>query len=338
MLAAVWHSNRVVGGARTPGSPPRSAARDLQGAGRLADILRVRILVLQKADSCVSCGDDLVIGQRAGWDSNAKTVTCMSCLDSTTPAASTGDHVRPGPSAPALDRGTAGRSVTREAERRSERHRRQQEDRVAADREWRSQVKAEHPLAGRIITAVTPKVQAQPEPRHVQAWITGAPGEQKVGKALEEIPGIIVLHDRHKPRSRSNIDHVAVTPAGVWVIDAKVRSGKRLELRSKGGLFDRDERLVVGGRDETRLADNMGWQVQAVHEACVDLLGDTVVRPALCFVDATVGWLDRRPWMVRGVAVCWRAVLPDLLLRPGPLDEGRMTEIAKRIASKLPPA
>ena len=297
----------------------------------------MRILALRRADSCVSCGGALRIGERPGWDSVAKTVTCLSCLGSSNSVASPGDAATPGPSAPALDRGTAGRSVTREAERRSERHRRQQDDRVAADREWRSRIKAEHPLAGRVLAAVTPKVQAQPPPQHVQAWVTGAPGEQKVGETLESIPGIVVLHDRRKPPSRSNIDHVAVTPAGVWVIDAKVRSDKRLEFRNKGGLFGRDERLVVGGRDETRLVDDMVWQ-ETVHEACADLLGDTVVRPALCFVDVRVGWLDRRSWMVRGVAVCWRSVLPDLLLRPGPLDQGRMTEIAARIASKLPGA
>lgn len=280
----------------------------------------------------------MAAGERAGWDSSTKKVTCMSCLGSASLAGPSGDQVNPGPSASPLDRGTAGRSVTFEAERRSERHRRQQEDRVAADREWRSQVQAEHPFAGRFLTAITPKVQAQRAPQHVRAWVSGAPGEQKVGAALDGISGIIVLHDRHKPRSRSNIDHVAVTPAGVWVIDAKVRAGKKLEFRNKGGLLGRDERLIVGGRDETKLVDDMAWQVQTVYDACADLLGDTVVRPALCFVDATTGLLDRRPWMVRGVVVCWRAVLPDLLLRPGPFDEQRMIEIAQRIAGQLPAA
>ena len=309
-----------------------------QVAVRVADTIEVRILALRRADSCVSCGVALVVGERAGWDSVAKQVTCMSCLDSTAPARPAGDELNSGPPTPTLDRGTAGGSVTREADRRSERHRKQQENRVAVDREWRSHIKAEHPIAGRFLTAITPKVQAQPAPQHVRAWVTGAPGEQKVGATLDGIEGIIVLHDRHKPRSRSNIDHVAVTPAGVWVIDAKVRVGKKLEFRNKGGLLTRDERLVVGGRDETKLVDDMAWQVQAVYETCSDLLGDTVVRPALCFVDATVGFLDRRPWMVRGVVVCWRALLPELLLRPGPFDEQRRMQLAERIANQLPAA
>jgi hypothetical protein len=101
----------------------------------------------------------------------------------------------------------AGRSVAEEAEKRSERHRQRQEERVAADQQRRSQREGDHPLAGRFLNAITPTVLAQPAPRHIRAWATGAPGEKKVGQALDAIPGIVVLHDRQKPRSRSNIDH-----------------------------------------------------------------------------------------------------------------------------------
>lgn len=262
----------------------------------------------------------------------------MSCLESTPRPVSPPEPLPSVPTPPPLDRGSAGRSVTRESEKRSEKHRKLQEERIAADLEWRSQVRADHPVAGRLLTALTPKAQAQPAPHHVQAWVTGAPGEHKVGETLEGIPGIIVLHDRHKPRSPSNIDHVAVTPAGVWVIDTKVRPGKKLEFRNKGGLLSRDERLIVGGQDETKLVDDMAGQVHTVYETCADLLGDTVVRPALCFVDATVGLVDRRPWMVRGVVICWRALLPELLSRHGPFDAERIDQIARRIAAQLPAA
>ncbi len=122
------------------------------------------------------------------------------------------------------------------------------------------------------------------------------------------------------------------------VIDARVRSGKKIESRNKGGVFGRDERLHIGDRDETRLIDGMGSQVQAVYGVCADLLAGTLVGPALCFVDATVGWLERRPWMIRGIVVCRRATLSDLFVRSSPLGNGPMTEIAERIASKLPPA
>jgi len=304
----------------------------------VADEVLVRILALRRSDSCACCGSALTVGDRAAWDNLTKKVTCLPCLDSLPVAAQPAAEVEPSVRPRALERGTAGRSVAREAERRFERHRQRQENRIAADHEWRARVKAEHPITGRLHAALTPKVRAQPAPQHVRAWLTGAPGEQKVGEALDAISGIIAIHDRRKPGSRSNIDHIAVTPAGVWVIDTKVRTGKRLEFRDKGGLFSRDERLIVGGRDETRLAGGMAWQVETVQRAGAELLSDIVVRPALCFVDVTLGLLDRHPWTVRGVVVCWRASLPDLLLRPGPLDGRRMAEIADRIISRLPPA
>jgi hypothetical protein len=167
---------------------------------------------------------------------------------------------------------------------------------------------------------------------------TGAPGEKKVGQTLDAIPGIMVLHDWRKPRSRSNIDHIAVTSTGVWVIDTKVRPGSRLEFRNKGGILTRDERLIVGGRDETRLVNAMAWQVEIVSDACGDLLGDSVVKPALCFVEATVGFLDRRAWTVRGVVICWRHVLPQFLGRSGPFETEQIDRIAGRITSQLPAA
>lgn len=296
----------------------------------------VRVLVLRRGDACVSCGVAVSAGERAGWDPMARAVTCLSCLASPPAVSGRGGLAASKASPSALDRGIAARSVTRQAELRVGRHQKMQEDRVAADRAWRSQIKAEHPLTGRLTAAFTPKVRSEPPPQHVRAWVRGAGGERRVGEALEAIPGIVVLHDRHKPASRSNIDHVAVTPSGVWVIDAKVRAGKRLDFRSGDGLFSWDERLIVGGRDETRLVSGMAWQVEAVQGCCGGLLGDTRVRAALCFVGVSVGWLERRPWTVRGVVVCWPALLADLLRVPGPLDARRMAELAARIAVGLP--
>lgn len=313
-----------------------AALLDINSADVPADNRRVKLIALRRDDTCCQCGTSLATGTRAGWDSMAKTVTCATCLNRSNPAAPTPEPLRGESTPPPIARGTAGGSVTREAARRSERHKQRQEERVAADQAWRTRAKEQHPILGRVASAVTPKVQPQAAPQHVAAWTIGAHGEIAVGEALEKIPGIIVLHDRHKPRSRANIDHVAVTPAGVWVIDTKVRDGKKLEYRDKGGWLRTDERLIVGGRDQTKLVQDMAWQVQTVFEVCGDLLGDTVIRPALCFVDATIGWLTRRPWMVRGVVICWRTLLPDLLTRPGPFDETAIDQIARRVAERLP--
>src|SRR6266545_60432 len=105
---------------------------------------------------------------------------------------------------------------------------------------------------------------------------------------------------------RVNIDHLAISRSGVFVIDAKNYTGKVQQIE-KGGWFSTDLRLYVGRRDCTTLVSGMGKQVDAIRTA----LGQPVmeefqveVRAALCFVDAE--WsLFARPFQLGGVWVGW---------------------------------
>lgn len=82
--------------------------------------------------------------------------------------------------------------------------------------------------------------------------------------------------------ARANIDHIVVTGAGVWVIDAKRYQDKRPRIEVEGGLFRPPvEKLIVGG-DRTKLVDGVLKQVALVREA----VGDVPGSGALCFVDA----------------------------------------------------
>ncbi|MFS4507540.1 nuclease-related domain-containing protein [Clavibacter sp. Sh2141] len=122
------------------------------------------------------------------------------------------------------------------------------------------------------------------ERRSTTAWRTGAVGEERLGAALDGIasPRLRVLHDRRIPGTRANIDHIAVTGAGVWVIDAKRYTG-RVSLRVEGGLLrPRTETLRIGGRDRTKLVTGVQRQVALVQAA----LPDVRVTGSLCFVDA----------------------------------------------------
>src|SRR3954452_23069156 len=132
----------------------------------------------------------------------------------------------------------------------------------------------------RIVRAVTV------EPESTRAWAIGAAGEEKLAAELAKVPGLHVLNDRRVPGTRGNIDHIVIAPAGVFVVDAKHLAG-RIELRDKGGLFRRDLHLYVGGRDQSKLARAMGWQIDAVRAA----FGAAAVDPSpplvavLCFID-----------------------------------------------------
>jgi Nuclease-related domain len=162
----------------------------------------MKMIVLSRPDVCVRCNLPLAAGERAGWDPASRTTTCARCFAGETEP---------------LARGRAGGSAGREYQRRSARHERAQRQRVAADREWRARVKTEHPVLGRVSTAFTPRVESQPEPDHVRSWAIGAPGEERVGEELDRIDGVVVLHDRRIRGQKSNIDHIAVCPAGVWL-------------------------------------------------------------------------------------------------------------------------
>jgi len=98
------------------------------------------------------------------------------------------------------------------------------------------------------------------DPQSTTAWATGAVGEQRLGEMLAGIAGstVRVLHDRRIPKTTANIDHLVVCSSGVFVVDAKRYQDARPELRVEGGLFHpRQELLIVGGRDRTKLVEGM---------------------------------------------------------------------------------
>lgn len=148
------------------------------------------------------------------------------------------------------------------------------------------------------------------EKQSTTAWRTGAAGEARVGGLLDSIasPHIRVLHDRRVPGSRANLDHLVVTPGGIWVIDTKRYKG-RIELHFEGGLFrPRTSHLIVGGRNKSALVDGMRWQIDAVKAVA----GTAPVFGALCFVEAE--WsLFAKPFWTNDVYVAWPKKLVESL-------------------------
>ncbi|MFI5427510.1 nuclease-related domain-containing protein [Aeromicrobium sp. UC242_57] len=110
-----------------------------------------------------------------------------------------------------------------------------------------------------------------------------------------------VLHDRRVPGSRANIDHLAVTRTGIYVIDAKRYAGHP-RLKVQGGLLrPRTEKLFVGNRDCTKLVDSILKQRTVVTEA---IGGGVPVHGVMCFIEAD--WpLIGGAFTTRGVSVMW---------------------------------
>ena len=129
----------------------------------------------------------------------------------------------------------------------------------------------------------------------LDSWRIGAEGERKTASYLAglEEAGFVVRHDRRVPGYGGNVDHIAIGPTGVWVIETKSYRG-RVEVHG--------DRLEVNGQARDRIVDQVYKEAVAVQIALGDRLtslGVTVV-PVLCFHRAKRAWTEKS---VRGVRI-----------------------------------
>jgi ribosomal protein L29 len=181
----------------------------------------------------------------------ARSVTCDDCTTAPSPGTQ-------------LDHGEAGASASREHDRRRDARERRASN--AFGRIGRGAV-------GVGFARVT-------EPDHQKASARGARGEQLVAQCLEELlanTDVVLLHDRPLPRSRANIDHLAIGPRGVTVIDTKNYTSK-IHTETRGGLLrPRTQHLLIAGHDQTKLIDSARRQVAAIA-TILERAGESVAR------------------------------------------------------------
>jgi hypothetical protein len=148
-----------------------------------------------------------------------------------------------------------------------------------------------------------------------------------------------MLHDRRMPHSRANIDHIALAPSGVYVIDTKRYKGK---IRVHRPLFGAPK-LKIGGRDQTRLLDGLAKQVAAVRAALADAAIDIPVRGCLCFVSPE-GFLAESGlpllWTleINGYPLYYPRRLAKRLNARGPVTAQQLQRAHARLAERFPAA
>jgi hypothetical protein len=163
-------------------------------------------------------------------------------------------------------------------------------------------------------------------------WEAGEAGERRVAEALRPLegPNCHVLHDRllDPGRSRVNLDHIVVSVAGTYLIDAKNWSGS----------------IAGSATGVTRTGDGRAWsrneQVDKVRRLAeqMELAATMVIEPVLCLAgDEAAGFGAAR--MVRGVFVVPVDRLADWLTsRPRPASGDDLRSRTVRIAATFPSA
>jgi hypothetical protein len=275
------------------------------------EVINDKRMKLRYAGACRLCGTELPARADAIYERVTKSVRCVVCPTIVRPATGAVDAEVP---VVELSPGEAGASARREYERRKAK------DEECLRNKWGR--------LGGIAVALSD------EKRSTKAWAVGAVGEERLGSRLDSLASrsIAVLHDRRIPGTKANIDHIAITQAGIWVIDAKRYKG-RPALMIEGGITrPRVEKLVVGRRDCTKLVEGVLKQVGLVREAVRSL----PVTGALCLVEAD--WpLVGGSFSTQGVRVLWPTRLVKRLVEDvgGEVD---VLEVQRALASAFPPA
>ncbi len=259
------------------------------------------LISLRYAATCQTCGRTLEPGEPARWDSIRGRATCAACPEIT-------------PDEP----GVAGRAGD-SAQTMRDRSRSARKDRARG--RWGA--------VGGLVVELSDDTAGE------RAWAKGAKGERIVARRLEKLlagHAVLLLHDRRIAGTRANIDHLAIGPGGVTVIDAKHLKGA-VRRQSRGGLLkSRTEHLLIAGRDRTNLIDGMHRQLTHVRAVAGESIN---VQGLLCIVDAE-GLPLLSTVTVNQIPVVGARGAAKLARRPGPLTVGQVAALRDRLAVAFP--
>lgn len=175
------------------------------------------------------------------------------------------------------------------------------------------------------------------EPSHVKAWQRGAAGEEHTARELERrLAGsdVVFLHDRSLPGRRANVDHIAIGPRGVTVIESKHVRG---EVRAAGGgWLSGPPRLLVDKRDRTAWIEAVLDQGRAVWSVLAAAgFADLPLYGCICLPDPSglppLGTIE-----IDGVRVLGPRRLAKRLAADGPLSVIQIDSAAAALARGLP--
>ena len=290
------------------------------------DVSDWRFLHLKRANNCIVCGMRIEIGQNAFWSPSRHSIKCLShdetYISPISDVSGAQSFDPPNGAQSPLNAGTPGGSAKAQADRRVK----QRQDRV----------NERFPRAGKYLLRIFP------EPQSTKAWQAGAKGEIGAGLELEKLAplyGFKVIHDRLIPGSKANIDHIAITRSGIFVIDAKNYSGKIRIVDQAGFLETPNPILYVGGRNCTHLVTKMHYQVDIVQRVLRNRSIEMPVTGVLAFYRGDWELLSSifPQEVIQGVLVNNKGI-EKILNRDGDFSLEEIDHVTKTLASKLKPA
>ncbi len=144
-----------------------------------------------------------------------------------------------------------------------------------------------------------------------------------------------VLHNRRVPATSNNIDHLAVSSTGIWVIGVEDHTG-RVERRDVGGRLAPDPRLFVAQRNKTELVAGVAERAMAVEQVLEKVGFSSIpIRGCLCFTDAD--WRFRpKLFPIDGVWVGWPQALVKTLRAAPVLERSALATLVQHLCVEFP--
>lgn len=137
---------------------------------------------------------------------------------------------------------------------------------VTAGVTWASFQDGTGSLAASCAAGVASAVWWSRKPSGAASWTQGANAEERTAATLAPLVklGWWVGHDRSIPRSRANLDHIAIHPSGRFLVyvDTKAWHAKGAAIQ-----WDADSsRLLYGKWDQTKAMNTVKWEARRLSE------------------------------------------------------------------------
>jgi hypothetical protein len=276
-----------------------------------------KVLVFRRDGVCDFCGLILLAGIEGQWNSATKKVRCLE--HGVVPQSQRSNNEM---RTPELTRGTPGRSARKKY---VELH-------VSEEEKIRQKF-------GRFRRLGVAAVFLHDDSQKTTNWRVGSSGEVVVGRKLDSLAeeyDFEVLHDRRRPPTKVNIDHLVITTAGVYVIDSKKYEGE-IEVRSPGWFSSDPDQLFINRRNRTKIVEGAQKQVSQVEEALMNVEIDIPVFGVLTFVVNPLH-IFIVPEKISGIFLSTQRGIDKVVCRSGPYSTEDIKATADVLAQIFPEA